>query len=110
KLEDIGIISKDNTFNVVDRNKIRKAREKQRKVSMVPLTYKNFGQHFDGCKDKTLKFEDSRRKTIAEERVTLVKEPGSEYIGHLSLSSRKAFNVCAKLVECLEAKLNMYQK
>lgn len=43
-------------------------------------------------------------KTIVEEHVTLVKEPGSEYIGHLSLSSGKAFNVCAKLVECLEAK------
>lgn len=64
-LQDIGIISKDNTFNVVDRNKIRKAREKQRKLSMAPLTYKNFGLHFDGRKDKTLKFEDSRSKNYS---------------------------------------------
>ncbi|GBL91729.1 hypothetical protein AVEN_71369-1 [Araneus ventricosus] len=34
--------------------------------------------------------EDNRRKVIIEEHVSLVKEPGSEYIGHMSVNFGRA--------------------
>nr|CAI5828073.1 unnamed protein product [Callosobruchus analis] len=34
--------------------------------------------------------QDFRRQTISEEHLSLLKEPGSEYLGHLSLASEKA--------------------
>ncbi|GBM83162.1 hypothetical protein AVEN_184751-1 [Araneus ventricosus] len=34
--------------------------------------------------------EDNRRKVIIEEHISLVKEPGSEYIGHVSVNFGRA--------------------
>ncbi|CAH0561710.1 unnamed protein product [Brassicogethes aeneus] len=85
-LQTVGLISEDNLSNVVDsRNKIRRAREKQRNsLADVHLLSENgnFGLYFDGRKDKTLTMVDSRKKFILEEHISLVKEPGSEYMGH----------------------------
>ncbi|GBM41739.1 hypothetical protein AVEN_121660-1 [Araneus ventricosus] len=49
-----------------------------------------FGLYFDGRKDRTLSMEDNRRKIIIEEHISLVKEPGSEYIGHVSVNFGRA--------------------
>ncbi|GBN40734.1 hypothetical protein AVEN_219053-1 [Araneus ventricosus] len=87
-LQDVGIISESNVLNVVDRNKIRCRRRKARTtlLSQVIKDYDQdqFGLYFDGRKDRTLSLEDNRRKVIVEEHITLVKEPVSEYIGHVS--------------------------
>ncbi|GBM66020.1 hypothetical protein AVEN_223154-1, partial [Araneus ventricosus] len=87
-LQDVGIISESNVLNVVDRNKIRRGRAKAR-TTLLPRVIKDydhdqFGLYFDGRKDRTLSIEDNRRKVIIEEHISLVKEPGSEYIGHMS--------------------------
>ncbi|GBO24241.1 hypothetical protein AVEN_212735-1, partial [Araneus ventricosus] len=89
-LQDVGIISESNVLNVVDRNKIRRGRTKARTtlLSQVIKDYDHdqFGLYFDGRKDRTLSMEDNRSKVIIEEHISLVKEPGSEYIGHVSVN------------------------
>ncbi|GBN05272.1 hypothetical protein AVEN_74393-1, partial [Araneus ventricosus] len=87
-LQDVSIISESNVLNVVDRNKIRRGRTKAitTLLSQVIKDYDHdqFGLYLDGRKDRTLSMEDNIRKVIIEEHVSLVKEPGSEYIGHVS--------------------------
>ncbi|GBO33242.1 hypothetical protein AVEN_137095-1, partial [Araneus ventricosus] len=86
-LQDVGIISGSNVLNVVERNKIRRGRTKARTtlLSQVIKDYAHdqFGLYFDELKDRTLSMKDNRRKVIIEEHISLVKEPGSEYIGHV---------------------------
>ncbi|GBM66988.1 hypothetical protein AVEN_111009-1 [Araneus ventricosus] len=93
-LQGVGIISENNVLNVVDRNKIRRERTKARTtlLSQVIKDYDHdqFGLYFDGRKDRTLSMEDNRRKVIIEEHISLVKEPGSEYIGHVSVNFGRA--------------------
>ncbi|GBL86267.1 hypothetical protein AVEN_131994-1 [Araneus ventricosus] len=87
-LQDVTFISESNVLNVVDRNKIRRGRTKARTtlLSQVIKDYDHnqFGLYFDGRKDRTLSIEDNRRIIIIEEHISLVKEPGSEYIGRVS--------------------------
>lgn len=52
---------------------------------------------FDGRKDKTFIQEDDRRRLTVEEHITILKEPGSKYLGHISLKSGNAKNIAAKL-------------
>ncbi|GBO25927.1 hypothetical protein AVEN_173801-1 [Araneus ventricosus] len=94
-LQGVGIIiSESNVLNVVDRNKIRRGRTKAGTtlLSQVIKDYDHdqFGLHFDGRKGGTLSMEDNRRKVIIEEHISLVKEPGSEYIGHVSINFWRA--------------------
>ncbi|GBM01135.1 hypothetical protein AVEN_27235-1 [Araneus ventricosus] len=74
----------------VSRNKIRRGRTKARTtlLSQVIKDYDHdqFGLYFHGRKDRPLSMEDNSRKVIIEEHISLVKEPGSEYIGHVSKS------------------------
>ncbi|GBL89051.1 hypothetical protein AVEN_255193-1 [Araneus ventricosus] len=90
-LQYVGIISESNVSNVVDRNKIRLERTKARTTLSSQSVIKDydheqFGLYFDRRKDGTLSMDDSRKKVIIEEHISLVKEPGSEYIGHLSIN------------------------
>ncbi|GBM84209.1 hypothetical protein AVEN_94414-1 [Araneus ventricosus] len=94
-LQDVGIISESNVLNVVERNKIRLGRTKAKTtvLSQVLKDYDHdqFGLYFDGRKDRrTLSMEDNRRKVIIKEHISLVKEPGSEYIFHVSVNFERA--------------------
>ncbi|GBN24546.1 hypothetical protein AVEN_228050-1, partial [Araneus ventricosus] len=93
-LQDVGIISESNVLNVVDRNKIRRGRTKAKTtlLSQVIKDYDHdqFGLYFDGRKGKTLSMEDNRRKVVKEEHISLVKETGSENIGHVSVNFGRA--------------------
>ena len=93
-LQDIVAVSSQDTSEVVHRNKIRRARQKKRSSlkDKGPSTAR--GIYFDGRKDLTLKEEKKGekcyRKKVLEEHITLVVEPGSQYIGHYSLKSGSA--------------------
>ncbi|GBN48246.1 hypothetical protein AVEN_184247-1 [Araneus ventricosus] len=94
-LQDVGTFSDSNASNVVDRNKIRRERTKVRSTVSFQSVIKDydhdqFGLYFDGRKDRTLSTEDNGRKVIIEEHVSLVKEPVSEYIGHVPVNFRRA--------------------
>ncbi|GBM01614.1 hypothetical protein AVEN_60027-1 [Araneus ventricosus] len=97
-LQDVGIISESNVLNVVDRNKIRRERTKERTTLLSQSVIKDyvheqFGLYLDGRKDRTLSMEDNRRKVITKEHISLVKEPGSEYIGHVSVNFGRTQNI-----------------
>lgn len=100
-LQDVGLISTENVSNVIDRNKIRRERAKARTTlssQSVLIDGYQFGLYFDGRKDRTLTVEDNRRRVIIEEHVSLVKEPGSEYIGHVSVNVGTAKNIGEHIV------------
>ena len=92
-LQDYGIISADSFEDVIDRNKIRRSKNDIRKE--VNAFAKNNASeiqslYFDGRKDQTLinekKGDSYHKKNIMEEHITLMSEPGSNYLGHVSVS------------------------
>ncbi|CAG9794368.1 unnamed protein product [Diatraea saccharalis] len=108
-LLDLNVISTENSSKVVDRSKIRRERQKIRKELQSvekhePLT----AIYFDGRKDKTLTITKadniSQRKIIVEKHISIISEPSSEYIGHLSVESGKAADIEKSIIEFLENK------
>lgn len=94
-LQDIGVVSSQDMSEVVDRNKIRRARQKMRSSSINQREHKAItGIYFDGRKDLTLTQEMKGgkyyRKKIMEEHIALVHEPGAEYMGHYSVTCGSA--------------------
>lgn len=88
-LEDMDLVSAANPVKVVDKNKIRREVERNRKqVRDSDLTYSSCieGLYFDGRKYQTMKQQGGRRVVVAEEHIALIKEPGSKYLGHVSLA------------------------
>lgn len=85
----------NSSVSVIDKNKLRRERTKTRqkiiandRISQVPALY------FDGRKDKSLvltkKGGKSYRQLIMEEHISLIKEPDSKYLGHITPSSGSA--------------------
>lgn len=102
-LQDYGIIGKDKTENIIDRHKIRRARERKRQdlqTDALPFAIK--GLYFDGRKDRTLIMEENRRKMIVEEHITMIEEPGSKYLGHFAPRSGSAESIVNKIWEFQE--------
>ncbi|XP_061717533.1 uncharacterized protein LOC133525257 [Cydia pomonella] len=99
-LQDIGLITRESSDNIVDRSKIRRMRSKARETVMKQ-GFTDIPEYicisFDGRKDKTLVQEDSRRRVIVEEHITVLMEPGSKYLGHISLKSGKAKEIATSL-------------
>jgi len=89
-LEDLGLITASDSTNVIDQSKVRRERKKTRDelCSREPDSVGLRCLGFDGRKDKTIvnTKEGSKyyRRTIVEEHVSLIEEPGSKYIGHIS--------------------------
>lgn len=87
-LEDVGLISPEDTSHVIDRCKVRRERKKNRcnmqlqgNLSDVQLC----GLYFDGRKDHTIVQvkigEKHYRQTVVEEHVTLVQEQNASTSG-----------------------------
>lgn len=94
-LEDFGIVTASDLSNVIDPSKIR--RERKRKRSELKPSHDSTivrGIYFDGRKDKTLKnIKDGSkfyRQTTMEEHISLIQEPDSLYLGHLSPAGSSA--------------------
>lgn len=95
-LEDVGMVTSENTENVIDASKI------QRQKNVLATTIladtdaalkekKLRALYFDGRQDRTLTLE-KKKKSVSrvvkkEEHVVLVEEPGSEYLGHVTPES-----------------------
>uniref|UniRef100_A0A6P7H9T0 Uncharacterized protein LOC114349245 n=1 Tax=Diabrotica virgifera virgifera TaxID=50390 RepID=A0A6P7H9T0_DIAVI len=93
-LQDLGIINEQDTSKIIDRNKVRREREKHRKELQNENMEVVEALYFDGRKDKSLtqtkKGDKYYYSIITEEHISLVKEPGSIYLGHLAVSSGSA--------------------
>ena len=97
-LEDKGFLTKDNPHLVIDINKKRR----QKKIIGREITQEEavtrkdlVSLYFDGREDKTIILEQDedrskRRRSVREEHVSLVSEPGSIFIGHVSTGRQKS--------------------
>ena len=86
--------------------------EKDKKLDQIFGALVNFllnhfgGVFFDGRKDRTIvqvkKGDKYYRQTITQEHVTIIRQPESNYIGHISPESGTAKSITASLVEFFE--------
>ena len=104
-MDDTGALQSQGPSAIVDRSKIRRLRkdlrtaacEIQRKEKKTLL-----GLYFDGRKDKTLvnlkKGKGYHRSVIVEEHISLVDEPGSSYLAHITTESGTAISIKNSIV------------
>lgn len=109
-LHDLGMISDENMAKVIDRNKIRREKEKIRKaITEEDNQMKEVNAiYFDGRKDKTIAQENigskMYRRTIKEEHVSMIGEPGGKYIGHVTPKKGTGNEIADSIYEYLESK------
>ena len=110
-LKDYDIIDGQNKELIIDRSKVGREREKERRHNQnfqTPLGVQ--GLYFDGKKDSTLTPQKFGVGThfVREEHITLVAEPGSNDVGHFTPYSGKAKDVSEGLLEfCSSHDLNL---
>ncbi len=107
-LQDFGLIREGELLNVVDRCKIRRAR--QRKRTQLQNERKRDGLrsiYFDGRKDKTIVIAKDglryRRRKIVQEHLSLIQEPGSKYIGHVTPETGSAKDITKSIIDFLQS-------
>lgn len=108
-LQDFGIITETEHSNVIDKNKIRRGK----KVIRTELQVQNQaelntfqGLYFDGRKDDTIVIEKVNskhfRRVIKEEHYSIIQEPGSVYVGHVTPCSGSAQNIADSIISYLK--------
>lgn len=105
-LQDIGIVTNEDFSQVVDKNKVRKEKERNRTELQTEIKHEALkGLYFDGRKDKTLMMEKLHakyfRRAKKEEHYSLIQEPGSLYIGHVSPSSGSSNDIASSIISYL---------
>jgi hypothetical protein len=110
-LLDYGIITSEDYSEVIDRSKLRRERQKVRealRAESVNSSVAVCGLYFDGRKDKTLRQEEAggklHRRSVVEEHVSLIQEPGSLYLGHVTPVRGSADSVKRSILDFFEAK------
>ena len=104
-LEDFGIVTQDDPSNVIDQYKVRR----ERAASRVNVSDEGNADHdiqtlyFDGRKDKTFKLAKKRSRwyktVIIEEHITIVTEPGSNFLTHITLHRSTAKGIAESIVD-----------
>lgn len=102
-LKDIGLVTPNDSRFAINKNKIWRSRVNTRqKLSDIKVDAIN-ALYFDGRKDKTLVQRKSNEiihhKSIVEEHITLLQEPGSQYIGHTTPKSGKSIHLAESICE-----------
>ncbi|XP_050508651.1 uncharacterized protein LOC126885902 [Diabrotica virgifera virgifera] len=99
-LQDLNVISPENQAAVIDKSKIFRERLKYRRSTT--RTNEIIAPYFDGRKDETIIKEIVRgksiRKTIQEEHISLIEEPGSAYFGHVTPNSGSAKDIVSSIL------------
>ena len=111
-LKDYGIVHGKNKNLIIGRSKVKREREKERRHNQSFQTPSSVqGLYFDGKKDSTLTPQKSGVGThfVREEHITLVAEPGSNYVGHFTPNCGKAKDISEGLLEfCSSHDLDLY--
>jgi hypothetical protein len=96
-MQDLGLVCETNTEKVIDRNKVRRERERHRKELQANISAEVQGLYFDGRKDKTRtqtkKGDKYYGSIVKEEHISLIQEPNCVYLGHLTVSSGSAASI-----------------
>ena len=88
--QDLGLIDSSSSPHVVDRSKIRRQRKKMRTTLCAKKDeFLVRSIYFDGRKDQTRQGS----KFVCEEHVTILSEPNSRYLGHISPVSGAARHI-----------------
>uniref|UniRef100_A0A1B6KM51 Uncharacterized protein n=1 Tax=Graphocephala atropunctata TaxID=36148 RepID=A0A1B6KM51_9HEMI len=108
-LQDFGIIIETEHSNVIDKNKIRRGKKVIRTELQVqnPAELNTFqGLYFDGRKDDTIVIEKVNlkhfRRVTKEEHYSIIQEPGSVYVSHVTPCSGSAQNIADSIISYLE--------
>jgi len=112
-LHDRGLVSPIDRSKVIDRSKIRRERSKARKKLQQNDGIDQFGHNgiegvfFDGRKDQTLTQvlgvdNKYHRKTLTEEHISIIAEPGSSYFSHTTPPSGSSKDITESLVGSLK--------
>uniref|UniRef100_A0A8D8THB2 Uncharacterized protein n=1 Tax=Cacopsylla melanoneura TaxID=428564 RepID=A0A8D8THB2_9HEMI len=107
-LKDFGVITHEEKSLVVDRNKVRRERQKMRNKSQDEVLSELVSLYFDGRKDKTLVNEKKGDKyfqsTKVEDHYVLVQEPGHTYFGHVTCDSGSATGILTSILSYMDSK------
>ena len=88
---------------IIDRSKLRRERIKARKINANIHTINLIkGLYFDGRIDITRLRNGTIKK---EEHITLLSEPGNEYIGHISPNKSTSIEIYSSIIKKLDGKL-----
>ncbi|KAK3909621.1 ATP-dependent DNA helicase mph1 [Frankliniella fusca] len=102
------ITAKDSARIVSDKFKIQRAKQNEVAKLQKQQVDKVEGLYFDGRRDKTMtqvkEGTKYHRRIIKEEHISLVSEPGSKYVGHVTPRSGTAEAECHAIVEYLQQK------
>lgn len=105
-MQDLGLISTDKPQLVIDRCKLKRAREKSRlELQQQTKHIDLYSVYFDGRKDSSLcminKGTGKHIAKVKEEHLSIVKEPGSQYLGHTVPKSSSAKDVASSILDYL---------
>ena len=114
-LQDFGIVTEDDSTKVIDRSKVRRARSRVRKETSCKVGYNKASSEtgvtsifFDGRRDKTLtvvrKGVKRHISTATEEHITILEEPGSKYICHVTPTGSTADHISEAIIKSLQEK------
>lgn len=105
-LQDVGLVSADKNRLVIDKSKLRRARNKIRQNLQDDLHQHVLESiYFDGRKDKTLLIEKkngrSYRRVVVKEHISLIREPKSHYLGHTTPRIGTGKGICDSILAFL---------
>lgn len=107
-LQDLGIVHENDTASIIDRSKIRRERQKCRSKFQCDSGENEVLRsiYFDGRKDPSRKtiIKDGvyHPVTTIEEHIVILREPNSEYLGHVTPPSGNAINISNAITDyCL---------
>lgn len=90
-LQDVELITETDRSKVIDRNKLRRSRKAERNVSLkydieeiVGLYILNFWPEGQKSYKNNKRYGVSRNITKYEEHISIISEPGSQFVGHIS--------------------------
>lgn len=107
-LRDLNVVTAENQEAVIDKSKVARERLKSRKEVSSTRTSDLLAIYFDGRKDETITKEivagKSVRKSLKEEHISIVEEPGSKYFGHVTPINGTGKEIVTSLVKYCEEK------
>lgn len=105
-LLDAGFIKPEDLLMVIDRNKVRRAR-----LALRAQNVQNFvgetvhALFYDGRKDSTLQMKFGRLTQVIEYHISIVREPGSIFLSHVTVQSSGALCITETVMNRLTDKL-----
>lgn len=112
-LEDMGLLEKSKE-NVIDRNKVRRERQKERAKYLDHKIENLESIYFDGKRDATLITEKVGAKTykrkVNEEHISVITEPNSKYVGHFTPGTGTARSICSGLIKLFDEKATTLER